>query len=84
MLWRSSEKSIRLSVQNAIQRAASKSYKSIAFPLIGAGTGGKKQTSVRTIMQYALQRLDYEGQVRIVKYRHNFLPPSVHDKIPSE
>src|SRR5581483_8974967 len=42
MLWRSSERSIRNSVQNAIQLAKSKGYHSIAFPLIGAGTGGSK------------------------------------------
>src|SRR2546422_179604 len=40
MFWIASEKSIRDSVRNAIGLAAEKNYRSIAFPLIGAGTGG--------------------------------------------
>lgn len=37
MFWRSSEKTIRLSVRNALNLAQAKGYRSIAFPLIGAG-----------------------------------------------
>jgi O-acetyl-ADP-ribose deacetylase (regulator of RNase III) len=69
MLWRSSERSIRNSVQNAIQLAASKGYSSIAFPLIGAGTGGSNAERVLAIMQEAIGTIEFNGKVRIVRYR---------------
>ena len=40
LLWRSSEPAIRDCVRNAMRIAAERGYRSIAFPLIGAGTGG--------------------------------------------
>ncbi|MGC8551645.1 MAG: macro domain-containing protein [Phycisphaerae bacterium] len=40
LLWRSSERAVRDSVRNAMSLAASRGFKSVAFPLIGAGTGG--------------------------------------------
>jgi O-acetyl-ADP-ribose deacetylase (regulator of RNase III) len=72
MFWRSSEKSIRLSVRNAMALARGQGFRSIAFPLIGAGTGGGKATKTLEIMQDELQKVDYGGEVRIVCYR----PPS--------
>jgi len=41
VLWRSSERSIRDSVRNAMRLATEHGFRSTAFPLIGAGTGGK-------------------------------------------
>lgn len=40
MLWRASERSIRDSVKNALQVAHEHGFRSIAFPLIGAGSRG--------------------------------------------
>src|SRR5690348_13236052 len=51
LLWRASEYAIRQSVKNALQIATIKNYQSIAFPLIGAGTGGFPPDQVLTIMQ---------------------------------
>jgi O-acetyl-ADP-ribose deacetylase (regulator of RNase III) len=42
LFWRSSERSVRDSVKNAIALAKQNGYTSIAFPLIGAGSGGGK------------------------------------------
>ncbi len=47
MLWRSSERVIRDSARNAMKIVNEKGYGSIAFPLIGAGTGGGKADKVR-------------------------------------
>jgi O-acetyl-ADP-ribose deacetylase (regulator of RNase III) len=69
MFWRSSERSIRGSVRNAMEIARGKGYRSIAFPLIGAGTGGKSRDRVRAIMENELRGIDYDGEVRIVLYR---------------
>lgn len=67
LLWRSSERAVRASVRNAIALAKNRGYRSIAFPLIGAGTGGKRREDVRTWMQSELAALEYPGQVRIVE-----------------
>jgi O-acetyl-ADP-ribose deacetylase (regulator of RNase III) len=69
LLWRSSEKSVRSSVRNAMQLASEKGYRSIAFPLIGAGTGGGKEAKVLAWMQQELNSIPYEGEVRIVKFK---------------
>lgn len=68
LLWRSSERSIRGSVRSAIALARERSFKTIAFPLIGAGTGGHRSEPVLRIMEDELQRLDFDGEVRIVRY----------------
>ena len=69
MLWISSEKSIRESVRNAMDLAKDAAYRSIAFPLIGAGTGGSKTHRVLALMRDELERIEYVGEVRIVKYK---------------
>ena len=40
MWWRASERSIRESVRSALAVAQREGWRSIGFPLIGAGTGG--------------------------------------------
>jgi O-acetyl-ADP-ribose deacetylase (regulator of RNase III) len=40
MLWRASERSIRDSVRHAVRLAHAKGFRSVAFPLIGTGSGG--------------------------------------------
>jgi O-acetyl-ADP-ribose deacetylase (regulator of RNase III) len=69
MLWVSSEKSIRSSVRNAMTLAMLHNFKSIAFPLIGAGTGGKRPELVIEWMRDELNKLAYPGEVRIVRYQ---------------
>jgi O-acetyl-ADP-ribose deacetylase len=69
MLWRSSERSIRASVRNAIALAASRGYRSIAFPLIGAGSGGGNPERVIELMQSELAGVSFDGDVRIVRFR---------------
>jgi len=71
MLWRSSERSIRDSVRNAMKIANEKGYRSIAFPLIGAGSGGAKSEKVLSIIQDELGQIEFDGDVRIVHYRKN-------------
>jgi O-acetyl-ADP-ribose deacetylase (regulator of RNase III) len=68
MLWRSSERSIRDSVRNAISLAHERGYKSIALPLIGAGSGGGKSTKVQSIIEDELTRCQFDGEARIVRY----------------
>jgi O-acetyl-ADP-ribose deacetylase (regulator of RNase III) len=69
LLWRSSERSVRDSVRNAMSIVAARGDKSVAFPLIGAGSGGGNPDRVLQFMQYELQNITYDGHVRIVRYR---------------
>ncbi len=69
MWWRSSERSIRDSTRNAIALAAERGFQSIALPLIGAGTGGGSTDTVLEMMQDELKTCDFDGLVRIVRFR---------------
>lgn len=69
MLWRASAKSIRLSVQNALRLAVERGYTSIAFPLIGAGSGGRRPEQVIEIMVQVMKESDFKGEVRIVRFK---------------
>ena len=68
LLWRSSEAAIRACVRNALKIARERGYRSIAFPLIGAGTGGYPPQKVVEIMQDEAGKADYDGEVRIVRF----------------
>ncbi|MCL4180225.1 MAG: macro domain-containing protein [Verrucomicrobia bacterium] len=69
MFWRSSEKAIRGCVRSALGIAREQGYRSMAFPLIGAGTGGCSPEKVLEIMQDEAGKHEYDGEVRIVCYR---------------
>ena len=69
MLWRASELSIRDSVRNAMSLAGEKGFKSIAFPLIGAGSGGFNQDQARTLMLDELSKLDFSMTVKVVVFK---------------
>jgi O-acetyl-ADP-ribose deacetylase len=64
--WRSNEPLVRACVRNALALARSHGYASVAFPLIGAGTGGLKEERVREVMLEEIGRADYDGRVVVV------------------
>jgi len=69
MFWRASERSIRSSVANAIAIAHAKRFESIAFPVVGSGSGGFSEQSAIGLMGDELNSLEYGGRVIIVRYR---------------
>ena len=69
MLWRASERSIRDSVRNAMKVADDHEFQSIAFPLIGAGSGSFDQERAKEIMLDELQKLESRLQVIVVVFR---------------
>lgn len=69
MLWRASERSIRDSVRNAVTLAAEKGFQSVAFPLIGAGSGGYNREQARKIMEDELGKLEFQLRVILVVFR---------------
>ena len=69
MAWRSSEYSVRLSTRNALQLARCLGARTVALPLIGAGSGGMSPGRVREVMmeEMARQRAHFECQ-ELVSY----------------
>ena len=68
MWWRSSERSVRDSTRNAIVLAAAHNFGSIAFPLIGAGTGGGSADEVLSMMHDEIEECTFSGLIRIVRF----------------
>lgn len=69
ILWRASERSIRDSVRNAMSVAENNGFRTIAFPLIGAGSGSFNQEKAKEIMLYELQNLDSALDVTVVAFK---------------
>jgi O-acetyl-ADP-ribose deacetylase (regulator of RNase III) len=71
LLWRSSQRSVRLSTQSAMQLAIEHGFASIAFPLIGAGSGGGRPEQIEAWMQEELGQIAFSGGILIVRFRPN-------------
>ena len=69
LLWRSSERSIRGSVRSALALAREHGFRSVAMPLIGAGTGGRRAEVALRFIEDELRSIDFDGEVRVVRYR---------------
>jgi O-acetyl-ADP-ribose deacetylase (regulator of RNase III) len=69
MLWRSSEYSVRQSARNAMKLVSQLDFASVAFPLIGAGSGGGSPEQVQGCVLDEISRIVYEGSVYIVRFR---------------
>jgi O-acetyl-ADP-ribose deacetylase len=69
LLWLASEPSIRDSVRNALTVAEEHGFRSIAFPLIGAGSGGFDQERAKAVMLDEFQKLDSPLAVTLVNFR---------------
>jgi O-acetyl-ADP-ribose deacetylase len=69
LFWRASERSIRDSVRNAMNVARKHQFKSIAFPLIGAGSGGFSQEQSKSLMLDELHAFDVQMTVKVVVYK---------------
>ena len=67
LLWRSSESSIRKSVHSAMTVAKQNEFRSIAFPIIGSGSGGGKVDVPLDWMLDELKSIQFEGIVLIVR-----------------
>ena len=69
MFWMASERSIRDSVKNAVQLAQKQGFKSIAIPLIGAGSGNFNEEKSKTLMLDELSKLEVSMAVTIVVFK---------------
>ncbi|MCE9554789.1 MAG: macro domain-containing protein [Planctomycetes bacterium] len=66
--WRASEYSIRHSVRNAMSLAEQHGYNSIAFPIIGSGSGNFSRPKALEIMLDELSQLHTELHVIVVQF----------------
>jgi len=69
LLWRASRTSIAGSVRNAVVVAEQLGVKSLAFPIIGAGSGGFDPHAAVRIMLDTLAGLDSAVEVTVVRFR---------------
>lgn len=69
MLWRASRQSIQDSVASAIAIVNRHRFESVAFPVIGAGSGGFKEPQAIELMLEAFQGCSSSAQVVLVRYR---------------
>jgi O-acetyl-ADP-ribose deacetylase len=69
MLWRATTDSIMMSVASAMEIVNAQSFESIAFPIIGAGTGGFGEEKALLLMQEAIQEIESSAKVLFVKFR---------------
>jgi O-acetyl-ADP-ribose deacetylase len=69
LLWRASEVSIRDSVRNAVALAVQMGLKSIAFPILGAGTGSFSAAKAEEMILETLKSIDGPLEVTLVRYR---------------
>jgi O-acetyl-ADP-ribose deacetylase len=69
MWWRASEESIRGSVRSAIEILDRQQWSSIAFPVIGAGSGGFDEQGALEVIQSELGNLASGARALVVRYR---------------
>jgi len=70
LLWRASERSIQDSARNALARAREHGWHSLAFPIIGAGSGGFDEERALGLLRAALEAADTSGlELTVVRYR---------------
>ena len=69
MLWFATEYSVAKSVENAMKIVNENSYNSVAFPLIGSGSGNRGKEWSLKIMLKAFKHIESNAKVTIVKYK---------------
>jgi len=70
MFWRATKFSIQESVRSAMRIVNERHISSVAFPIIGAGTGGFGSEGALTLMQEAFSEIHSKAKVIIVKYEN--------------
>jgi len=69
MLWRASKYSISESAKNAMAEAQRLEVQSIAFPIIGAGSGGFRTGEAEQILLEALKPFESQMEIVVVRFK---------------
>lgn len=69
LVWRASEQSVRGSVRSAMNLVALHGFASVAFPVIGAGSGGMSQSKALNFMLDEFRSIKSAAAVTVVEFR---------------
>jgi O-acetyl-ADP-ribose deacetylase (regulator of RNase III) len=69
MFWRSSKKSIQGSVVSALELVNAGGFGSVAFPIVGAGTGGFGEAGALDLMLEVFSKAQTPARVVVVRFR---------------
>jgi O-acetyl-ADP-ribose deacetylase (regulator of RNase III) len=69
MLWRASEKSIKQSIRSVMEIVKERQFESVAFPVIGAGSGGFNSKKALAFMLDELKTFEIDVRVVVVLYK---------------
>lgn len=69
MLWFATEKSIRKSVTNAMQIVDQRGFHSVAFPVIGGGSGSFNRDRALSIMLDQFHGIESAAKTTVVRYK---------------
>lgn len=71
LLWRASAASVASSVEAAMTLVEAYRFASVAFPVLGAGSGGLHEAEALEAMLATFARLDTDAHVVVVRFRLN-------------
>ncbi|HTH49960.1 MAG TPA: macro domain-containing protein [Candidatus Limnocylindria bacterium] len=69
LLWRASEYSVRHSVKSALAIAGQAGFQSVAFPLLGTGSGGFPRDKSKALMLDEFAKSSYPGTIWLVEFK---------------
>lgn len=69
MLWFATERSIRQSVLSAMEIVNERGFGSVAFPIVGSGTGSRGIEAALATMNAAFEEIQTEARVVVVRFR---------------
>jgi O-acetyl-ADP-ribose deacetylase (regulator of RNase III) len=69
LFWFATKYSIQQSVRSAMRIVGEKGYRSVAFPVIGSGSGNRSREKALAFMLDAFEPLESRARVVIVEYR---------------
>ncbi len=69
MFWFATEKSVTESVINAMRLVNEKGFESVAFPLIGSGSGNRGEEWSLGLMKKAFETIESDARVTIVRFK---------------
>lgn len=68
LLWFATEYSVKTSVINAMKIVDEQGFKSVAFPLIGSGSGNRGKEWSKNIMLKTFATIESQAEVLLVEY----------------
>ncbi|MGD1001159.1 MAG: macro domain-containing protein [Candidatus Brocadiia bacterium] len=69
LLWFATDKAIRASVRSAMQIVSERGFRSVAFPVIGSGSGSRRRDTALALMLDEFSSIHSLASVIIVLYR---------------